>query len=61
LGTSYENAAIVYDSSTLEGRRDQARIASTTLWTITGIFAAESVFRFVRYVSAAGARAVERY
>lgn len=61
LGTSYENAAIVYDSATLEGRSDQARIASTTLWTITGIFAVEAVFRFVRYVSAAADRAVDRY
>lgn len=60
LAFSYENASLRYDeSSELAALSDQAAFASAALWTATVAFAAESVFRFVRYLRISGSRAAK--
>ena len=60
LAFSYENASVRYDgSSELAKLADRAAFASTVLWTATTAFAAESVFRFIRYLKRSGERAAK--
>lgn len=59
IGFSYENSAIVYNSTALADLEGQVKLASTVLWTVSGLFAVESIWRFVKYLRDSGSRAVK--
>lgn len=60
IGNSYADAATAYGSTSLAESASLAGTVGTALWAAAGVFVAESVFRFIRYVDSSGARAARR-
>jgi len=59
MASSYENAAIVYNSTALTDVTSQMKLASTILWTVSGAFAVETIIRLVNYLRNSGSRAAK--
>lgn len=60
IASSYRNAAIAYNSYRLGEITVQTEYIAGGLWSLTGIFACESIYRFIRYLRNSDARAVKR-
>jgi len=60
IASSYRNAAIAYNSYRLGEITVQTEYIALGLWSLTGVFACESIYRFIRYLRNSDARAVKR-
>lgn len=60
IATSYRNSAIAYNSTDLGDLSLKVGYAAAGLWSLTGVFAVESIYRFIRYLRNSNERAVKR-